>query len=160
MSKCNFFKKEIEYLGHLVSSQGISQMKQKIKTITDLAPTTNITEDRHVIGLIGYYRKLFPIFSDNIRPLNELTRKNVPFKWTAQCQRSLDYIKWVITTNPILIYSDPNKQYYPFICSRKHYWSAILVQCAEQTKDDCTKIPLQLLIKVELLRALKRSGAL
>ena len=38
MSKCDFFKKEIEYLGHLVSGEGISQMKQKIKTITDLPP--------------------------------------------------------------------------------------------------------------------------
>ena len=53
-----------------------------------------------MIGLIGYYRKFFPVFSDTIRPLNELTRKNVPLKWTEQCQRSLDYIKQVITTNP------------------------------------------------------------
>ena len=39
-------------------------MKQKVKAITDLAPVTNITEARHMIGLIGYYRKFFPIFSD------------------------------------------------------------------------------------------------
>ena len=44
MSKHEFFKKEIEYLGHLVSGQGISPMKQKIKAINDLVPTTNITE--------------------------------------------------------------------------------------------------------------------
>ena len=44
MSKCEFFKKEIEYLGHLVSVQGISPMKQKMKAKTDLAPATNITE--------------------------------------------------------------------------------------------------------------------
>ena len=44
MSMCEFFKKEIEYLGHLVSGQGISPMKQKIKPITELAPATNIPE--------------------------------------------------------------------------------------------------------------------
>ena len=82
MSKCEFFKKEIEYLGHLVSGQGISPMKQKIKAMTDLAPATNITEAQHIIELIGYYRKFFAIFSDTTRPLNELTRKAVPFKWT------------------------------------------------------------------------------
>ena len=49
MSKCNFFKKEIEYLGHLVSGEGISPMKQIIKAITDLAPTTNITEVRYIM---------------------------------------------------------------------------------------------------------------
>ena len=39
-------------------------MKQKVKAITEIAPTNNNTEARHIIGLIGYYRKLFPIFSD------------------------------------------------------------------------------------------------
>ena len=70
-----FFKNEIEYLRDLVSGQGISPMRQRIKAITSLAPTTNITEAWHMIGLIGYFRKFFPVFSDMIRPLNELTRK-------------------------------------------------------------------------------------
>ena len=88
MSKCEFFKNEIEYLGHIVSGQGISPMRQKIKAIKDLAPTTDITQARYMIGLIGYYRKFFPIFSDMIRPLNELTKKNTLFKWTKQCLKS------------------------------------------------------------------------
>ena len=66
MSKCNFFKSEIEYFRHLVSEKGISPMKQKVKAITDLAPTTKIAGARNMIGLIGYYRKFFPIFSDMI----------------------------------------------------------------------------------------------
>ena len=57
MSKCEFFKKEIEYLGHLVSGQGMSSMKQTVKAITDLAPAANMTGVQHVIGLVGYYRK-------------------------------------------------------------------------------------------------------
>ena len=68
-------------------------MKQKVTAITDLAPTTNINEVRHIIGVIGYYRKFFLIFSDMIPPLYELTKKHVPFKWTEQCQKSLDYVK-------------------------------------------------------------------
>ena len=99
--KCEFLLDEIEYLGHLVSGQGISPMRQKIKTITDLAPITNITEARHMIGLIGYYRKFFPIFSDMIRLLNELTEKIIPYKCTKQCQKILDYVTQAITTNPI-----------------------------------------------------------
>ena len=79
--KFEFFKMEIEYLGHLVSGEGISPVKQKIKAITDLAPATNITDARCIIGLVGYYRKFFPIFSNTIRSLNELTRKNISFKW-------------------------------------------------------------------------------
>ena len=55
-------------------------MKQNVKAITDLAPTTNITELRLIIGLKGYYRKFFPVFSDMIQMLNVLTRKDEPFK--------------------------------------------------------------------------------
>ena len=43
-------------------------MKQKVKSITDLEPTTSIKEARHMIGLIGYYRKFFHIFNDMIQP--------------------------------------------------------------------------------------------
>ena len=86
-----------------MSGKGISPIRQKIKTITDLAPTTSITEVWHMIGLIGYYGKFFPVFSDMIRSLTEVTGKNTPFKWTEKCQKSLDYIKQVITPNPILV---------------------------------------------------------
>ena len=61
-----YFKREIEYLGHLVSGKGISPMKQKVKGTTGLAPAANSTEARHRIVLIGYCRKCFPIFSDTI----------------------------------------------------------------------------------------------
>ena len=69
MAKCEFFKKEIEYLGYLVSGQGISPMKQKIKAITDMASTTNSTDAWHIIRLVGYSRKFFPIYSATIRPI-------------------------------------------------------------------------------------------
>ena len=68
--------------------QGISPMRQKTKAITDMAPTTNITEARHVIGLIEDYRNFFPAFSDMIRPLNKLTMKNVPFKWRDNVRKA------------------------------------------------------------------------
>ena len=56
----------MEYLGHLVLGQGISPMKQKVKAITGLVLVTNIIEARHMIALIGYYRKFFPLFSDMV----------------------------------------------------------------------------------------------
>ena len=136
------FKNEIEYLGHLVSGQGISSMRQKIKAITDLVPTTNITEARHMIGLIGCCRKFFPIFSDMSRLLSELTKKNIPFKWTKKCQKSLDLVKQVITTNPFLIYPDLDKQYCLFMNSSKHSWSGIFIQYTKQIKEDGTKLKL------------------
>ena len=64
----------------------------------------------------------------------------MPFKWTEQCQSSLDYVKQIIATSPILTYPDPYKQYYLFTDSSKHSWSGILVQYAKQKKDDGTKL--------------------
>ena len=52
----------------------------------------------------------------------------------------LDYVKEVITTNPILVYQDPHKQYYLFMDSSKHVWSGILIQYAEQIKKDGSKL--------------------
>ena len=94
----------------------------------NLAPATNITEARYMMCLKGYYRRFCSVFSDMIRPLNELTKEDVHFKWMEQCQKSLDYIKQVFTTNPILVYPDLDKQYYLFKDSSKHSWSGILVQ--------------------------------
>ena len=72
-----------------MSGQEISPMRQKIKAITNLAPARNITKVQHMIGLIGYYRKFFPVFSYMIRHLNELTRKNIPFKWMEKMLEKL-----------------------------------------------------------------------
>ena len=55
-------KSKIEYLGHLMSGKEISPVTQKVKVFTDLALINNISEVRHIIGLIGFYRKFFPIF--------------------------------------------------------------------------------------------------
>ena len=115
-------------------------MRQKINAITDLECATNITDVRYMTGLVGYYKKFFPVSSDMIRPLNELTKKNIPFKWLGQCQKSLDYMRQVITTNPVLVYPDPEKQYYLFMDSSKHSWSGIFVQYAEQVREDGTKL--------------------
>ena len=66
--------------------------------------------------------------------LNELTRKNVPFKWTEQCLKSLDYFKQIITTSLILAYSDPEKQYYLFTDSNKHSWMESLYSILNKWK--------------------------
>ena len=66
MFKCQFLKNEIEYIGNLISGKEISPKKHKVKAITNLAPATNISEVRHILGLVCYYRKSFPMFSEII----------------------------------------------------------------------------------------------
>ena len=91
--KCNFLKKHIQYLGHIVSGKGITPMPEKLACIKDMSPPKTPKEIKQFLGLIGYYRKFMPRFSDLARPLNMLTRKDVPFEWTPICQESFELLK-------------------------------------------------------------------
>ena len=68
-SKCDFFKKHIHYLGHLISADGIRPLKDKLDTIHDMPAPRNSKEVKQFLGLAGYYRKFVPCFADLSRPL-------------------------------------------------------------------------------------------
>ena len=71
--KCNFLKKHIQYLGHIISGEGIAPVQEKLESIQKMIPPRNPKEVKQFLGLIGYYRKFVPRFSDLARPLNALT---------------------------------------------------------------------------------------
>ena len=71
--KCNFLKKHIQYLGHIISGEGIAPVQEKLESIQNMLPPRNPKEVKQFLGLIGYYRKFVPRFSDLARPLNALT---------------------------------------------------------------------------------------
>ena len=72
-SKCNFFKKHIHYLGHLISADGIRPLKDKLDTIWDMSAPRSSKEVKQFLGLAGYYRKFVPHFADLSRPLEFLS---------------------------------------------------------------------------------------
>ena len=128
LKKCAFFKSQIEYLGHLISSKGISPLPDKIQAIANLKRPNNITQTKHILGLVSYYRQFFPILSETVRPINRITRKSVPHEWTYACENSLKCIQDFITREPILKYPDPNLPYILYTDSSKYTWSGILMQ--------------------------------
>ena len=71
--KCNFLKKHIQYLGHIISGEGIAPVPEKLESIQKMLPPQNPKEVKQFLGLIGYYRKFVPQFSDLARPMNALT---------------------------------------------------------------------------------------
>ena len=71
--KCNFFKSHIQYLGHLISGEGIEPLPEKLESIKEMPPLTTPKEVKQFLGLIGYYRKFVPRFADIARPLTNLT---------------------------------------------------------------------------------------
>ena len=82
--KLSFFKKHIQYLGHLVSEQGFEPLPEKLEAIRNMPHPKTSKEVKQFLGLIGYYRKFIPRFSDLSRPLTRLTRHNSKFDWTPQ----------------------------------------------------------------------------
>ena len=100
--KCNFLKKHIQYLGHIVSGEDITPLPEKLDSIQKMLPPKTPKEVKQFLGLIGYYRKFVPRFLDLARLLNTLTRKNIEFEWTSVCQKSSHLLKASLMTEPIL----------------------------------------------------------
>ena len=72
-----------------MSGEGITPLPEKLLSIQKMLPPKTPKEIKQFLGLIGYYRKFVPRFSELARPLNALTRKNTEFEWTQKCQRVL-----------------------------------------------------------------------
>ena len=126
--KCNFLKKHIQYLEHIVLGKGITPMPEKLVCIQEMPPPKTPKEVKQFLGLIGYYQKFVPRFSDLARPLNALTRKDVSFEWTPVCQESFELLKPSPMTEPILTYPDPNLPYVLFTDASKYAWACVLTQ--------------------------------
>ena len=98
------------------------------------APTI-AKEIKQFLGLVGYYRKFIPRFADIARPMTNLSKQDIPFEWTLQCQISFEMLKYDLTTSPILKYPDPNKPYTLFTDASKHTWACDLTQEYEHEKE-------------------------
>ena len=126
--KYNFLKKHIQYLGHIISGKGLTPVPEKLVCIKDMPPPKTAKEVKQFLGLIGYYQKFVPRFSDLARPLNMLTRKNIPFEWTPICQESFELLKSCLMTEPILKYLDPDYPYVLLTDASKYAWACVFTQ--------------------------------
>ncbi len=126
--KCDFFKKELQYLGHILSPDGIRPLLDKLSAIHDLPRPTNATEVRQFLGLTGYYRKFVPHYLTTAKSLSHLTKKDLPFEWDAAAEKAFCLLRDLLQEPPILIYPDPAKPYVLFTDASKVAWGAVLMQ--------------------------------
>jgi hypothetical protein len=87
-SKCEFWLKEVGFLGHVLSAGGVFVDPSKITCIMERKAPTNPTEVRAFLGLAGYYRKFVEGFSSIACPLTQLLKKDKKFEWTEKCEQS------------------------------------------------------------------------
>jgi len=92
-SKCSLFQRQVEFLGHLVSGDGIAMQPDKIEAIRTWPECRNVTEVRAFLGTCGYYRRFIKDFSVIASPLCELLKKNEPFTWTDEQQQAFRTLK-------------------------------------------------------------------
>ena len=102
-SKCEFFKKKISFLGHVVSGEGVSMEESKVKAIHEWPAPKNLTELRGFLGLAGYYRKFVQGFSRIASPMTQLLHKDTPYNWQDAQQVAFDALKTAVTTAPVLL---------------------------------------------------------
>ena len=134
-SKCDFFKSEIHYLGHLISPEGISPLPNKLDSIRHMPVPNSLKEIKQFLGLTGYYRKFLPRCADISRPLTTLTKKDVKFEWTSACQKSFELLKEALCGEPMLKYADTSKLYTLYTDASKYGWAGVLTQPHTTTID-------------------------
>ena len=111
LSKCDFWLKEISFLGHIVSAEGIRVDPVKIEAVVNWKPPRSVTEVRSFLGLAGYYRRFVKGFSVIASPLTKLLRKGVLFEWSDKCQNSFEQLKEMLVEAPILTQPTSGKEY-------------------------------------------------
>ena len=124
-SKCDFFKNQIHYWGHLISEDDISPLPDKLDSIKNMPVPKCVKEIRQFLGLTGYYRKFVPRFADISRPL---TRKETTFNWTSECQKPFELLKSYLCAQPILKYAVTSKPYTLYTDAGKYGWAGVLTQ--------------------------------
>jgi len=102
LSKCHFCKNSLEFLGHVVSADGIMPDPKKIETARNFPVPRNRTDVRSFLGFTGYYRRFVKNYARIVRVLHDLTKKDSRFSWSDACQQAFEYLKERLITAPLL----------------------------------------------------------
>ena len=111
LSKCDFWLKEVSFLGHIVSAEGIRVDSTKIEAVVNWKPPRNVTGVRSFLGLAGYYRRFVRGFSIIASLLTKLLRKGIKFEWTYKCQNNFEQLKGMLVEELVLTQPTSGKKY-------------------------------------------------
>ena len=107
--KSELFLREVRYLGHIISKEGIRMDPKKLKIIEEWPQPMNLHELRSFIGMCSYYRRFIEKFSIIAGPLHDLTKKKVKFQWTARENTAFKELKAKLMSQPLLVLPDSQR---------------------------------------------------
>ena len=129
VSKCEFFKKHVSYLGFLIGETGICCDRSKVEAINKIATPTSIEEVHQFNGMCLYYRKFILHYSDISKCFNDMTKKGATFNWTKECDAAFKLLK------EKLISPQVDKDYVIHCDASKYSYSGILQQTRPGTEE-------------------------
>ena len=105
-SKCTFFQDQVEYCGHVISSEGLHTLPSKVEAIGAAPAPTDVSQVRSFIGLVTYYQRFIPKMSTILSPITALLQKDKPFCWTAECDAAFQEVKQILASKQVLTHYD------------------------------------------------------
>ncbi|CAI7784415.1 unnamed protein product [Closterium sp. NIES-54] len=111
LSKSDFALKKVHFLGHMVSAEGVHVDPRKIEAVKKWKVPENMKELQQFLGFTNYYNRFVPQYAKIAAPLTDLLKKDTPFKWDTPHQQAMEQLQTVLTTTPVLILPDPEKDY-------------------------------------------------
>jgi hypothetical protein len=127
-SKCDFWLKEVSFLGHIITDGGILVDPSKVQDVLNWNPPKNVPEIRSFLGLVGYYHRFIEGFSKFVKPLTSLLEKGKEFKWDEKCQACFQELKKKLTTTPVLIMPDIHKGFDVYCDASRQGLGCVLMQ--------------------------------
>lgn len=109
--KCTFLRKEVAYLGHIISTEGVKPDPKKIHAVRNFPTPRNAKNIKQFLGLSGYYRRFIPDFSRTAKPLTDLLKKDTKFAWNENQQYAFDTLIEALCSKPILQYPNFSEEF-------------------------------------------------
>ncbi|GJT44783.1 putative reverse transcriptase domain-containing protein [Tanacetum coccineum] len=127
-SKCEFWIPKVQFLGHVIDSQGIHVDPAKIESVKDWESPKSATEIRQFLGLAGYYRRFIEGFSKIAKPMTKLTQKKIKFEWSDKAEAAFQLIKQKLCSAPILALPEGNEDFIAYCDASIKGLGAVLMQ--------------------------------
>jgi len=127
-SKCKFWIRKVDFLGHVVSEAGIHVDPSKIEAIKNWEAPRTPTEIRQFLGLAGYYQRFIRNFSKIAKPLTTLTQKSVAFEWGDKQEDAFQTLKEALCSAPILSLPDGNEDFIVYSDASNQGLGSVLMQ--------------------------------
>ena len=111
LRKCEFLMKDMEYLGHMISEDGVRPSKEKVQAVLNMPVPKNDKSVKRFLGLGSFYRKYILHFAQRTTNMRKLVKKDAKFIWTKECQEELDDIKSALTNDPVMAFPDWTREF-------------------------------------------------